>query len=660
MSLQGKIVEYIDQSRFICGLVTGDSGKRLRVINQNGREMNLPLARVVHQTGTTYPLDLAREDIQRLLRETATRRQDMTALVNLDEIWELAVEEDESAFAPAFLAELSFGAGITDDHVAAFLRCVFIDKLFFKYKEGRIMVHSLEVVEQLKEKAARDKAREELLERGAKALQALNRGQDPGEWPEREKCLELLADYYLYANEAPESAVARDLLKRARLTRPHDPFQLLVAAGVWDKDENIPLLKKELPVEFSAEALEQAAVAEPSAAELLADGRRDLRHLELLTIDGADTRDFDDALHVEQRDDNFLVGIHIADVTPWIPVGSPLFNEALERGTSIYFPEGQIPMLPESLSQNVCSLLKDKPRPAVSFLVLLSPAGEVLEFELCRSVVAVKRQLSYDAAGEMIDHDESLSILARLSRVLQQKRVENGALLLPIPDVNITINEEVAVSISDVDTPARTLVAEFMVLANTLGAQYLCDREIPGLYRCQEPPRKRLYQGVEKDLFLNFRQRKFLSRGELLIKPRRHSGVGVPQYTTVTSPIRRLLDLIIEHQLVNALQGRGQLFSQSDCKDFMAKIIHSLSRANFVRQARHRYWILRYLTRRVGERLSAFVVDVQPRRIRVVIKDVLLETDLPLGRGADIEPGDVIRLTLARVDPLDNTLRLEW
>ncbi len=660
MTLQGKIIEYIDQSRFICALVIEDNGKRLRLVNQNGREMNLPLGRVIHQTDQRYPLELSREDIQRMLKETTARRQELTSLVNLAEIWELAVEEDDSAFSPDFLAELNFGGEITDEHVAAFLRCVFSDRLFFKYREGRVLVHSQEVVEQLKDKAAKEKAREELLEKGAEALQNLMRGKDIDDWPEREKCLSLLADYYLHGNEAPQSSTTRELLKRARLTRPHDPFYLLVAAGVWDENENIPLLKKELPVEFSDAVMAEADVAEPSADELLAAGRRDLRHLELLTIDGASTRDFDDALHLEERDNGILVGIHIADVTPWVPVGSALFNEALERGTSLYFPEGQIPMLPESLSQGVCSLLKDKPRPAISFLVLLSSSGEVLEFELCRSVVSVKRRLTYSDAGKMLEHDKELQVLARLSQALRERRLENGALLLPIPDVNIRIGEQVQVTLSDVDTPARTLVAEFMVLANTLGGQYLCDREIPGLYRCQEPPRKRLYQGAEKDLFLNFRQRKYLSRGELQIKPGRHSGVGVPQYTTVTSPIRRLLDLVIEHQLVNVLQGKGQLFSQSDCKDYMAKIIHSLSRANFVRQSRQRYWILSYLVQKVGSRLSAFVVDIQSRRIRVVIKEVLLETDLPLGRNDDIELGDVIRLKLTKVDPLDNTLRLEW
>ncbi len=661
MTLQGKIIEYIDQARFICGLVTRDEDKRLRVINQNGREMNLPLARIVHHTVQGYPVELAREDVQRLLQETGARRQELAGGVNLAEIWELAVEEDDSAFSPDFLAELNFGGAIGDDHVAAFLRRVFSDRLFFKYREGKVLVHSVEVVEQLQDKAAREKEKEELLESGAKALQGLMRGECPVAWPDREKCLALLADYYLHGNEAPESDVARELLKRAGLTMPHDPFYLLVAAGVWDRDENIPLLKKDLPLEFSAEALAQADVSESSAAELLADGRRDLRHLELMTIDGAGTRDFDDALHLEQRDNGFLVGIHITDVTPWVPVVSPLFNEALERGTSIYFPEGQIPMLPESLSQGVCSLLKDRPRPAISFMVLVSAAGEVLEFELCRSVVEVKRRLTYVEAGEMIDRgDEELRILDRLGRALQQKRVANDALLLPIPDINIRIGEQIRVELSDVDTSARSMVAEFMILANTLGAQYLCDREIPGLYRCQEPPRKRLFQGVENDLFLLFRQRKYLSRGELLIKPRRHSGVGVPQYTTVTSPLRRLLDLIIEHQLVNVLQGKGQLFSQSDCKDYMAKVIHSLAKANFVRQARHNYWVLRYLAQRVGDRLSAFVVDIQPRRVRVVLRDVLLEADLPLGRGADIELGDVIRVQLVKVDPLDNTLRLDW
>lgn len=660
MTLQGKIIEYIDQSKFICGLVMQDSGKRLRIITQKGREMNLPLARVVHQTGQTFATEQSREDMQRLLLATSETRQLLTEPVQLAEIWELAFEEG-GAFQPSFLTELAFGTESTDDHVAAFLRCVFRNRIYFKYKEGKILVHTAEVVQQLQDREEKEKAREELLEQSAKALKMLSQGEVPDDWPDQEKCFALLQDYYLQGNDAPESALARDLLKKARLIRPHDPYHLLIKAGIWQENENVFLLKHDLPVEFPEEITAQATVHEPVADELLSEGRKDFRDLPLLTIDGEKTRDFDDALHIEKRDRGFLVGIHIADVTPWVTPGSGLFQEAMERGTSLYFPEGQIPMLPRSLSEDVCSLIKDKPRAALSFMVLLSTDGEVLEFELQRSVVQVKRQLTYTHVDQIFEDDPELKTLAALSRKLQLRRLENGALMLPFPDVNISVNgKEIDIQLSDVDTTARTLVAEFMILANTLGALYLCDREIPGLYRCQPKPRRRLFSGFEKDLFLNFRQRRNLSRGALVTKPKLHSGVGVAQYTTVTSPIRRLLDLVIQHQLVHILQGKGMLFSLAECKDFSNQISSVLSRANQVRQLRHRYWLLKYLEQKVGERMTVLVLDIQPRRVQVVIKDVLLESDLPVNQGAGVEPGDVISVTLAKANALDSTLRLEW
>ena len=661
MTLQGKIIEYLDQSKFICALVTQDNGKRLRILNQKGREMNLPLSRVVHHTGHSYAVEKSREDVQRLLQETADKRQALTEPVELEEIWELASEEDESSFSPDFLAGLSFGEDVSDDHLAAFLRCVFRDHLFFKYKAGKVLVHSAETVQQLRDKAEKEKAREELLDQGAQALEILKKGREPENWPEREKCLALLREYYLQGNDAPESAVARELLKRARLTRPHDAFHLLVTAGVWDKNENIPLLRQDLSVEFSREVLLEAEVDEPSTAELLADGRLDLLHLPVMTIDGESTRDFDDGLHVEKRENGFMVGIHIADVTPWVTPGSQLFSAAVDRGTSIYFPERQIPMLPPSLSEGVCSLLCDRVRPALSFMVLLSADGEVLDHTVQRSVVRVKRRLTYGQVDEMLEDDEELKTLSLLSLKLQQRRIDNGAMLLPIPDVNVAVHDDdVDVRLNEVDTPGRTLVAEFMVLANSMGASYFCDREISALYRSQALPRRRLIHGYDKDLFLNFRQRRNLSRGELSTKPKLHSGVGVAQYTTLTSPIRRLLDMIMQHQLVNVLKGNGPLFTLAECKQFGGKILAVLSRANQVRYQRYRYWLLKYLEKRVGEKLSVLILEIQPRRIQVVIKDVLLESDLPLNQGVRVEPGDVIRVKLAKANALDNTLRLEW
>ena len=663
MSLNGKLIEYFDHGRVFCAFVLEDSGNRLRLINQNGKEVKLPAARVLCRSSQTHPVDLSREELMQRLRSADDIRKGLMTEVNPEEIWELAQDTPDTGFDVSFLAELSFGETAEDDHNAAFLRCIFVDKLFFKYKEGKIIAHSKEVVEQLRLQQEKERQKEALLENGARGMRSLWEGKNPGEWPEKEKCIDLVRDYYLFANDATESALGRELLKKAELTRPHDPYHFLIKAGVWDRNENIPLLRYEMPQEFSEEALAQAgSLHVPDVDHLIAEGRRDFRELPLLTIDGSQTKDYDDALHILKKGENFEVGIHIADVAHYVKPGSPLYQEALQRVTSLYFPDAMVPMLPPEISEDLCSLIAGRERLALSYLVMLSPEGEVLDFSIVRSVVTVKRQLTYVESDLSIEKDEELRCLFQLGQKLLKKRIDDGAVLLPIPDVLIQIDadEEISVSLSPVDTPSRSLVAEFMVLANTLAARFIADREAPGLFRSQQPPGQRLVQGLEKDLFVNFRQRKHLAPGKLLTVPKHHSGVGVAQYTTVTSPIRRLLDLVMQHQLNHLAQRETLPFAVRDLNDVAAAIMTRQSKANLVRQLRRRHWLLKCIEKKKNERFDALILGKGPKRVNVVLTDFLLEGDLPANQAITARPGDMVSVGISRVSALDNVLRLEW
>ncbi|MDF1615584.1 ribonuclease catalytic domain-containing protein [Desulfurivibrio dismutans] len=682
MVYPGNIVEYVEQGKFICGVVVEVAANRLRVFNQNGRELNLPRARVVHCSGYPLPAGLSRDEQRHRLQEVDRQRRELTDQIEIETVWELAAAEADQFFTPLFLAQLNFGGEADDDQVAAFLRAVFIDRLYFKYKDGQVMAHPAEVVEQLRARLERDRQREALLADGARRLQALFaadvsqveppaaiRGDgetvatDEVAWPERQRCLDLLQDYYLLANDAEESELARELLKRSGLTRPHDIYHLLVAVGIWQADENIPLLRAGVPVFFSEEEMAAAeACREPDTDTLLAQGRHDLRHLPVLTIDGKSTRDLDDALHLERQGENFVVGIHIADVAHYVKPGSLLFKTSMERVTSLYFPEGQVPMLPPRLSEDLCSLVAGRDRPAMSFMVTLTPDGDIVSSRIVASVVRVARRLNYEEVDELLPSDGDLQDLLALSRALRRRRIEAGALLLPIPDVNIRLDDagNPEVSLEDVDIPARLLVSEMMVLANMLAAEYVAQQQVPGLFRSQDDPHQRLVHGYEEDIFTIWRQRKQLKPGQLLTRPERHSGVGAASYTTITSPIRRLLDLAMQHQVHGLVARQGAVFAEPDMLDLVAAINTTQGRLNQVKRERQRYWLLKYLQGKVGQRVDVLVVARGPRRVTVVLTDCLLEGDLPPGRGLSIEAGDVIAVKIAKADPLDGILRLEW
>jgi exoribonuclease II len=667
MIAPGSLIEFIDGGRFFCGLVSGVAEKKVQLISQNGRELHLPESRILNASHQAFPLNVSRETIVALLRERCAGRVTLAASIDLEPLWQITCEEADNEYSPEFLTEMHFGGTVDDDQRAAFLRAIFADALFFKFKNGKVVAHTPAQVEQLQQQRQREQEKAQLLEQAALGMQSIMRGElvTEAQWPDRERCLQWLGESVLFGAEAAEDEFIRQVLKKAGLTAPHAGYELLIKAGIWNRDENLSLLRSDQPVDFpdSCHRLTEN-LCEPTAEDLLSDPKRkDLRFLKTFTIDGAATRDFDDALHIIRKEDGLIeVGIHITDVSYHVPIKSPLFAEAKERATSIYFPEGHIPMLPQRLSLDLCSLIQGKVRPTISFLVTFSPEGSVVHSTIVPAVIEVKRQLSYREADGLIDRDPDLAALNVIRQQLRQQRVDRDALLLSLPDVNIDIRDRdhIQVYLAPVDTPARNLVSELMILANGLAASYLAAREAPGLFRSQPPPRKRIISGVQNSLADIAHQRRYLARGELTSHPKPHSGLGLNSYTTITSPIRRFLDLAMQHQLSHMLHGRGILFSGEECKTFTGLIQQKLGRANAIRQQRHRYWILRYLAPKEGQRVNALVVGVGPKRINLLLCDCLFDVDLPPNSTFPVDPGDIVRIRLTRVRPLDNILRVDW
>jgi exoribonuclease-2 len=666
MIVAGKLIEYLDNGKFICALVTESQPKRLRLMNQNGRELNLPESRVVHCSNQVYPVNGNRDALTKHLRDTTEKRCSLMNHINLEEIWELTAEEGSHTFTPAFLTELIFGEMANDDTVSAFLRCVFEDKLFFKYKEGLILANSPEKVEQLQLQLKKEAKRAQLVQEGAAFITRIFSSNCSPEKrdPVQEEVLKIVRDHYLFGTEAKESELAQKILKTAELYKPHDPFHLLVKSGIWSANENIPLLRGELPVNFSLAARQQAEhLLQRGQEELFNDpGRINLTHLSPITIDGPTTLDFDDALTVEEQDGNYLVGIHISDVAHYVRPGDPLFLEAMHRGTSIYFPEGQIPMLPRHLSQGICSLIQDETRATISFMIVLSPEAEVLKVRVFPSITKVRRRLTYEEVDRMVETDREIRMLDMLRRKLRAQRLKNGALLLPFPDVNIFIDHQgkVHVSLSKSDTPARTIVSEMMILANSEAAKYVADRMVPGLFRSQPALQNRIVFGEDDNLFQNTLQRKHIPRGELSTSAKSHSGLGVSHYTTITSPIRRLLDLVMQHQLNSIIRRQEPCFTEEMCKDFTSVLARTLAAANNVRQQRQRYWLLKFLADRQGQYLDAMVIQAGPKRVNLLLTDILMDIDLPPPAGRSVAANSLVKVQIVKADPLDNAVRFDW
>ncbi len=651
--LSGHLIEFAEQGRVQTAYCLGQKDRRLRVLLLSGREELLPRTRILHVSKKVYRASHRQEQLE-LIKAAQERREKLKEEIDLESLWELVVDEAEE-MSPEELAEIYFGSGAEDDHVAALIRAVLEDRLRFRFREGKILIHSRQEVARLKEAQRKEAERLARREEGAAWLGALlTRKEYPVKEEIKNYWLKALKDYLLFGEEAQNAKETKELLKRVGADRPSKIFEILVSEGIFTEDENLELLRFDVREEFPEEVEKEAQ--ELAKKGFSREGREDLTHLTPVTIDGPETKDFDDAIHFKETEGGLEVGIHIADVAAFVPPKSKLFQEALSRGMTLYLPDRIIPMLPRSISEEAASLKAGVERPALSFLIELDQAGDIKAFRLVRSVIKVSRRLVYEEADKLLHSD--LAPLYRFAQKLLEKRISAGALPVYLPEIMIRV-EDGEIRLEKIEiTGSRFLVSEYMILANYVAARFLKEHQIPGIFRSQPKPKERLISGQEDDIFLNFLQLRQLSRGEMLLTPEFHHGLGLPCYTTVTSPIRRAVDLIVEHQLCHFLATGTPLFSQEELAGFLKELSHALEVANTVKNRTYRYWLLKYLKMKARNiPLEGLVVDLHQRKAKVLLLEYMITVDVPLPPSLRVEPGAKLRVVLKGINARDDTIR---
>ncbi len=659
----GAQVEFFESKKLLCAVCLEVKHSRLLVLTEQDREANVAVKRILHVGGATLDLNQSREQLVAELQEAAARRQKLTSPISAEELWDLLHEEEEG-FNCQHLAEICFSEEVTSDHVSAVFRVLLNDSLHFKFKGGLFYANSLKKLEQIRLQHERQAQKEKELAEGGIWLAAVWRDEAVEEPENRPHYVQMLKDLCLFGAEAPNYQQAKKILAMAQVPVPQGVFQLLVKLGVWKEDENLYLHRYRIQTTFPAEVLDAADQIATSPGGLgVSDrdtARADLTAMPILTIDGSMTRDYDDALSIRSLAGGLEVGIHIADAAALVQPDSPIDSEARDRGTSLYLPDTRIPMLPSVLSEELCSLVQGADRMAVSLLVRFDENDLAQDYRFVISRIRVQRQLTYTEANEQVAHDEDLSRLYRLCIRLRRQRIAEGALLLPLPELRVWVNSnnEIHISKLDRETPAQLLVSELMILANGLAAKTLASSGVPAIYRSQLKPQEVVVGEGTDDLYLNYLQRRYLSRAELGLTPKPHSGLGMAAYTNWTSPIRRYMDLVVLRQLKSMVQKRSPVYAPADLESIVSRITLSQSHALQLKKEWTRYWVLKYLETEEVKFLDALVLGQGRRTYNLLLPDYLVEASMPLEDGRGLSPGDHFKVEVVRVNAREEVLKL--
>lgn len=267
-------------------------------------------------------------------------------------------------------------------------------------------------------------------------------------------------------------------------------------------DVEIMIRKHHIPHQFPPDVIEQAVKFPPKIDEADTEGRRDFRHLDIVTIDGETARDFDDAVWVDRLPNgNWALQVHIADVSHYVRPGSPIDREALLRGTSVYFPDRAVPMLPVELSTELCSLRPKEDRLVMSALLELDNHGEVVGQEFCRGVIRSVERMTYTNVHLLLEGDTEqreryvalvprFLLMRDLATILNRKRDRRGSIDFDLPEPLIEFNEfgEMVGVKKSPRNFAHRLIEEFMLAANEAVAAHIEAAGIPGIYRIHEQP----------------------------------------------------------------------------------------------------------------------------------------------------------------------------
>ena len=430
----------------------------------------------------------------------------------------------------------------------------------------------------------------------------------------------------------------------------------------------------DLPLEFPEKVLNQAARIADEISEADMAGRKDLRNWQMVTIDGEDAKDLDDAISLTRDGEDYLLGVHIADVTNYVQERSALDREALNRGTSVYLVDRVIPMLPHKLSNGICSLNAGVDRLALSCIMKVDKKGNVIDHEIAETVIRVDERMTYTSVKKILtdkDPEETekyhelvpmFELMEELADILRRKRHQRGSINFDFPETKMVLDKAGRpLEIRPYDRNVATkIIEDFMLLANETVAEDYYWQELPFVYRTHEAPDEEKIrklatfinnfgysmhigvneirpkevqklltkvEGTPEESLISRLALRSMNQAKYTPENTGHFGLAAPYYTHFTSPIRRYPDLQIHRIIKDNIRGRMNVGKIEHYQSILPEVTKHSSETERRAEEAERETIklkkVEYMSERIGEVFEGVISGITKWGMYVELPDTI-------------------------------------
>ncbi len=676
----GSVIEFKDKKGILLAVCQRAEGSSVRILTEAGKEFSYPAEKIANVTSHLLDPGKSPPELKNQLETIRNRVAEMVGSIDLQDLWEFFAEATEDGVSLTEMSQTYFGDEENTDQRSAMLRALHYDALYFKRKGDLYVPKSQEAVLETRrqieeqERKLQEKNTAVAWFRRARIGQAAER---PGSL---DRQIELLKGAAIFREEAPHYKEAAELLRDLGEEAPEGAFGLLVEIGEFDRDENLLLMREQVPTRFSSAAVEEArgfdvdaliqAAAEKGLGPLPVPGRdrqpdgsalrADLRSLEAFSIDDADTREIDDAISLEVIPEGFRLGVHIADVSEFVAPDSLLDAEAVRRATTIYLPDQILPMLPEAIAHEAASLRAGVDRLSLSLLAEFNSDLELVRYLFTPGVIQVRHGLTYEEAGARCQAgEEPMGTLLALCQKLREARVQRGARIFERAELKVRVSPDRSITIKrrEGEGPGDIVISELMIFMNQLAGQFCADLGLPAVYRVQPPPNEEVSAGAAGPV--SRRLLSLVKKIQVTTSPGPHWGLGLPAYAQMTSPIRRYLDLVVHRQIKAGIGFSGTPYDAARLLELIGATEAGTDAANTIQRWSNKYWLLECLSNRDGQTLPAMIQEIRDETYLVRLPEYLLDIPFYAPAGKKYQLGEELEVRIKAIDSRKGILKVQ-